>query len=245
MKTMLQKKKDEVIVLIGVLKNRRDLSILLKKKWYRIPILHAPRRKADYIAFYQPSTFGKSGQCIRYYARIKSCDIVKRKWILPEESDHIHSDEDYFKINFSKIQKLSRPIINRNRTRISFGFTTLEKLQKARAVMELFDIPPTEEMVADALAKRRIRFSREHIFTLANRKKYRLDFAIFCRNGPLNIECDGEKWHSRRCQKLKDLARDRDLKREGWTILRLKEKDIVNNLGKCVERIEKRMKGLE
>ena len=248
MKTMSQNKKDEVIVLIGVLKNRRDLSILLKKKWYRIPSLYAPRRKSEYIAFYQPSVFGKRGQCIRYYARIKSCDVVKREWILPWEPDHPRADEDYYRVNLAEIKKLPHPIINKKGLRISFGFTTLKKLLKARTVMEVFDVPPIEEMVADALAKRGIKFSREHIFFLPSGKKYRLDFVIFCpvglddKNGLLNIECDGEKWHSRRYQRLKDLARDRDLKREGWTILRLKEKDIVNNLGKCVDRIESKMK---
>jgi len=240
----------EDIVLIGVLKNRRDLNLLLRKKWYRIPSLYAPRRRARFIAFYQPSVFGKSGQRIRYYARIKNCEIVKRKWILPGEPDHIRADEDYLKINLSGIQRLPRPIINKNRTRISFGFTTLKKLLFVNTVMELFDIPPIEEILSDALSKRRIKFSREHIFSLPDGKKYRLDFVIFCRvglddkNGLLNIECDGEKWHSIRSQRLKDSLRDRNLRKEGWSILRLKEKDIVNNLQKCIDRIEKKMEGL-
>ena len=73
---------------------------------------------------------------------------------------------------------------------------------------------------------------------------------IYCRvglddkNGLLNIECDGEKWHSIRSQRLKDSLRDRNLRKEGWSILRLKEKDIVNNLQKCIDRIEKKMEGL-
>lgn len=234
-------KKKEDIVLIGVLKNKKDLNLLLKKNWYRIPVLYAPRRKADYIAFYQPSTFGKSGQRIKYYAKIKSCDIVKRKYILPEELDHPRAEEDYLRINLSRIQKLSQPIVNKKGLRISFGFTTLKKLLNAKTVMELFDIPPIEEMVSEALAKRNIRASREHIFSLPNGKKYRLDFAIFCKNGPLDIECDGEKWHSHRYQRLKDSRRDRDLKKEGWTILRLKEKDIVNNIKKCIDGIKRRI----
>ena len=236
--------KDKDIVLIGVLKDRRDLNILLKKKWYRIPLLHAPRRKAEYIAFYQPSIFGRSGQRIRYYAKIRSCDVLKRKWILPEEPDHPRTDEDYYRINLEEIQKIPFPIVNKTRMRISFGFTTLEKLLRAETIAQLFDVPPIEEMLGEELAKKGISTCREFIFSLPSRKKYRLDFAVFCKKGPLGIECDGEKWHSIAAQKRKDVLRDRELKKEGWSILRLKEKDIINNLQKCVGKIERRIEKL-
>jgi len=234
----------EEIVLIGVLKNRRDLKLLLEKRWYRIPLLYAPRRRAGFIAFYQPSTFGKSGQCIRYYARIKNCEIVKRKWILPGEPDHPGAEDEYYLINLQEIKRLPVPVINKNRMRISFGFTTLKKLLQARTVMELFNIPPIEEMLSEELRKKGLRFSREYIFSLPDRKKYRLDFVIFCKSGPLNIECDGEKWHSRSAQRKKDRLRDIALKKEGWSILRLKESEITGNLKGCITRIEEKIESL-
>ena len=220
------------------------MNILLEKNWYRIPISHAPKRKADYIVFYQPSLFGKNGSCIRYYGKIKDFSIVKRKEILPDEYDHPRINEDYYKIKFKNINRLSTPIRNRNRMRISFGFTTLSKFIKAKDITQLFDVIPIEEIVSKNFKKFKINASREHIFYMHDSKRYRLDFVVFCKKGPLNIECDGEKWHSIRSQKLRDIARDRTLKKAGWTVLRLKEKDIVNDIEKCMKKVREFIKKL-
>lgn len=236
---MLQK-----IVLIGVLKDRRDLNILLKEKWYRIPSLFSPKRKAEYIAFYQPASFCKTGGRIKYYTEIRSFEIVKRRNLIPEEYDHPYRDEDYYKIKFTKIKKLTNPILNKNRMRIFFGFTTLEKLLNARDVMELFNVQPLEKIVYLVLKKRNIKVSKEHIFCLSDGKRYRLDFAIFCKNGYLNIECDSDKWHSIRSQRIKDIKRDRELKKEGWMVLRLKEDEIIKDIKKCIDKVRKNIKKL-
>lgn len=235
----------QCIVLISVLKEKKDLDILLKKHWYRIPLIFAPKRKTKYIAFYQPASFGKYGGCIKFYALIKNCKIIKRKYLLPDEYDHPMADEDYYKIYFKKILKLQNPILNKNRMRISFGFTTLEKLFKAKSIAEVFDVWPIEEIIFSALKKRGINFSREHIFYLKNGKKYRLDFAIFCKRGYLNIECDSDKWHSQRSQRIKDYLRDKTLEKEGWTILRLSENEITKNIKNCIHRIEENIKKME
>ena len=232
------------IVLVGILKDKRDLNILLKKKWYRVPLFYAPKRRADYIAFYQPTSFGETGGCINYYAKIRNCEIVKRKNLLPYEYDHPYTDENYYKIKFSRIKKLSNPILNKNRMRISFGFTTLGKLFSAKDIVELFDVQPLEKIVCLALKKRNMKVSREHIFYLTNGKRYRLDFAIFCKKGYLNIECDSEKWHSQKSQIHKDIIRDRELKKEGWTILRLNEREIIKNIKKCIDKVEENIKKL-
>ncbi|PIZ18001.1 hypothetical protein COY52_01735 [Candidatus Desantisbacteria bacterium CG_4_10_14_0_8_um_filter_48_22] len=237
-------KENKEVVLIGVLKDKRDLSLLLKKKQYRIPVLSMPRRKAGYIAFYQPSALGRSGRMIRRYARIINCEIAKRKFIIPGEPDHPRADDDYCLLSLDDICELQVPIRNRSRTRVTFGFTTLAKMLKARTVLELFDVPPIEDLVAKALAEGGIKASKEHTFSLPGRKKYRLDFAVFCRKGLLDIECDGEKWHLRKMQAKKDTERDRALKNEGWAILRLKESEIVRNMDKCMGKIGRKIKSL-
>lgn len=40
-------------------KNKEDRTILFKKKWYRIPLAYVPKRRFNYIAFYQPVLFGR------------------------------------------------------------------------------------------------------------------------------------------------------------------------------------------
>ena len=238
----MEKKKK--IVLIGVLKNRRDLKLLLKKKQYRIPALSMPRRKAGYIAFYQPSALGRQGRMIKRYARIINCEIVKRKFIVPGEPDHPRADDDYYLLSLDDICELHSPVRNKSRTRVTFGFTTVAKLLKARTVLELFDVPPIEDLLSKALAEGRIKALKEHTFSLPGRKKYRLDFAVFCRKGLLDIECDGEKWHLRKTQAKKDAERDRALRNEGWAILRLKEREIVGNIDRCMDRIKRKISSL-
>jgi very-short-patch-repair endonuclease len=231
-------------VLVAVIKDRRDLGMLLKKHVYRMPVLYAPKKKADHIAFYQPSGFGRSGSCIRYYARLKGSGIAKRDQILPDEKDHPRSQEDYYLVRLGAIKSFKGPIRNRSRMRVSFGFTSLGKLLAAKDVLELFDIPPMEEMVFNALNAKGIKTFSQYGFSLANKKRYRMDFAIFCKNGPLNIECDGNKWHSIKAQRIKDKKRDTMLKKCGWTILRLKEKEIVEDMNSCIKKIKKAIQGL-
>ena len=54
--------------------------------------------------------------------------------------------------------------------------------------------------------------------------KYRVDFYL---DSGLIIECDGEYWH--RDKKYKDRARDINLRKQDFSIIRLKEKDIKYN----------------
>ncbi|MFH1824819.1 MAG: DUF559 domain-containing protein [Candidatus Firestonebacteria bacterium] len=232
------------IVLIAVLKNRKDLNVLLKEKWYRIPVFSLPKRKADYIAFYQPATFGKSGSSIRYYAEPISYKTLKRIKILPKEFDHPNANDEYYKLKFRKIFKLKSPVRNKSRMRISFGFTTFEKLKRARNITELFDVNPIEDMLGLTLGKHKIKSLREHTFRLSDCRRYRLDFVIFCKRGPLNIEGDSSKWHSIKSQRLKDALRDMALRKSGWCILRLKEPEIIGNIDKCVLKIRRAIKKL-
>lgn len=231
-------------VLVAVLKEKKDLNILLRERWYRIPAFYAPKKKFDYIAFYQPSTFKGSKSLIRYYARPKMFKTMKRRELFPSEFDHPDANEDYYRIDFKKIHKLKNPVKNSNRMRVSFGFTTLGRLKKEREVTGLFDVVPLENVMGLELKKAGIKASKEHAFTMNDGKRYRLDFAVFCKKGPLNIECDSHKWHSIKTQRIKDKIRDKALKGEGWSILRLKEAEITGNIGKCVDKVRKAVKKL-
>lgn len=95
-------------VLVGVLKNKRDQRILLKEHWYRIPIAHLPKRKFEYITFYQPSGFGKTGKRIEYYAPISKKTVTKRIDLLPNESIHPRANDDYLRIEFKKYYQASQ-----------------------------------------------------------------------------------------------------------------------------------------
>ena len=51
-----------------------------------------------------------------------------------------------------------------------------------------------------------------------------LDFAILDKK--IAIEVDGEKWHNSKEAMKRDRFKDYQLKREGWKVIRIKEKEI-------------------
>lgn len=62
-----------------------------------------------------------------------------------------------------------------------------------------------------------------------------LDFAL--PEYRLGIECDGDYWHNRPNERQRDKARDKRLKKLGWTILRFTETEIKNSPSACVDKI--------
>lgn len=230
------------IVLVCVLKNKRDLDILLTEKWYRIPVKYAPTRQFKYLAFYQPALFGHQGKRIQYYARVLATKIVKRKKLLPNELNHPMADEDYLQIWVGKIKKLTQPIRNIIPRRISFGFTTLNRLLNSKNILQLYNVAPIEQIMEDGLRRAGIKaFAQYRIF---GKKRYCLDFAIFCKKGRIAIECDNKKAHSSPKQRQKDKIKDIFLKQHGWRVIRLSENEIVSDLKSCILRIKKEARKL-
>jgi len=225
-------------VLIGVVRRKKDLGIILKKHYYRIPLRHCPIQKFDYIAFYETSRLGEEGKAINYYARLKTKSEAKRVELLPDEPEHPRAEETYRVYHLGKIQRTQKRIENRSRRRISFGFTTWEKLLHSEEISQLFDIPPLEDIMTKELKRRKINVYREYPLRLG-RNRYRLDFAIISQQNKIDVECDNEKWHLQPSQRQKDRIRDNALKRMGWIVLRFKGQKILKDVAGCVDRIEK------
>ncbi|MSU56320.1 MAG: DUF559 domain-containing protein [Candidatus Taylorbacteria bacterium] len=260
----------EGTVLVGVLRSREDLKILLEEKWYRIPVAFVPKKKFTHIAFYEPLTgFGKRGKRIAYYARISKREVKKRIELLPGESAHPRAEQDYVKFSFRKVEKLSKPIRNVIPRRVSFGFTDLKILRSARDILQLYHVAPTEQIIERELHRLGVPVTPQYRLSLnspfvkgstasswggisspsfkegdkrgssENLKHYRLDLAVFCKDGNLAIECDNRKAHSSKIQKLKDKQKDLALKTLGWRVIRLTEADILGDLDVCISRIYK------
>ncbi|PJB99645.1 MAG: hypothetical protein CO077_00680 [Candidatus Nealsonbacteria bacterium CG_4_9_14_0_8_um_filter_35_12] len=242
-KNHTKKDKEDKIVLVGVIKDRRDLNILLKENWYRIPLSQAPKRQFNYLAFYQPLFFSHRGKCIRYYARVLNYRIIKRGDLLPDEPSHPRARDYYLQVQVGKIKKLPQPIRNIIPRRISFGFTTLSHLLKSKDILQLYNVTPTEPIVEDGLKKAGIRAIPQY-YVKGEEKRYFLDFAIFCQKGMIAIECDNKKVHSIPSQKKKDKIKNNFLRKYGWTVIRLPEDDIVSNLPGCIKRIKKAVRKL-
>jgi len=62
-----------------------------------------------------------------------------------------------------------------------------------------------------------------------------LDWAI--PEAQIDIECDGERWHSTKEQLAKDAARDLELQVQGWTVLRFPGVRIRKDAAGCVDAV--------
>lgn len=72
--------------------------------------------------------------------------------------------------------------------------------------------------------------------------KYRLDFAIYGENGKkLCIEVDGYIFHNTPEAKRKDAIRDAHLKKLGWEVLRISDRQLKEDIHACTRKIEAKL----
>ena len=226
------------IVLVCMLKQKQDLAILRRDHWYRIPVSKMPRRKFNYLAFYEPARFGRQGKCIRFYARVLRYHTVKRRDLLPDEPSHLNAGDDYAKIQIGRILYLPQPIKNTPPRRVSFGFATLKRFLTSKNILQLYHVVPTEQIVGRALKSAAIPAIPQY-FISGGKRRYRLDFAIVCKRGLIAVECDNLKAHSGIRQRGRDKDKDIFLRRHGWRVIRLTENAIVSDIRNCVAMVRR------
>jgi len=127
--------------------------------------------------------------------------------------------------------------------RINFGFATLNRLKRARTLAGLYGIRQVEIIFQKLLSKHRIAFVPEHRIMREGKTVYRLDFAIFCKRGKIDAECDMRKFHSG-ARRLKDARRDRFMRKNGWTVTRFTDEQILKRPGQCLEELKSAIKNL-
>lgn len=126
------------LVLVCLLPTPRDLEIARLLGWYRIPFRRAPKVVAvDYLAFYQPGSFGAQGGLIQFAAPVRGHELTTRAELLKDEPDHPHAREEYFKIQLGPLEKLKAPVKAEKWKRITFLYTTGEYLLRANTLNEL------------------------------------------------------------------------------------------------------------
>ncbi len=126
------------LVLVCLLPTPRDLEIARLLGWYRIPLRTAPKVVAvDYLAFYQPSTFGERGGQIEYVAPVRGHELTTRGELLKDEMNHPRSKEEYYKIQIGGLEKLKEPVKSEKWKRLIFLYTTGEYLLNAKSLNDL------------------------------------------------------------------------------------------------------------
>lgn len=126
------------LILVCLLPTPRDLELARLLGWYRIPFKSAPKVVAvDYLAFYQPASFGETGGQIQYVAEARGHELTTRAELLRDEPDHPRAREEYFKIQLGALERLKNPVKADKWRRITFFYTTGEYLLRAKTLNEL------------------------------------------------------------------------------------------------------------
>ena len=72
---------------------------------------------------------------------------------------------------------------------------TWEKFIRAEEINDLYNESPLEDTLWNALNGLHVPPERQEVVTVKDRD-YFFDFAIYCANGKLDVETDGDHWHA-------------------------------------------------
>jgi hypothetical protein len=215
-------------VLVAVLNNTDDLRHAAAEGWYRIPQRTAPPRVgAEYLAFYQTGAFGDTpeAQSITYYAATRRYRLLTRRELLPDEASHPRADDFYFRIEFGPLQRLATPIPSATLRRITFIYTSFERLTNAGDVRDLF-IPIEEDpfhRLWDALKANRLRPLKNRLVD-----EQPVDITLRARGGNLGIVC---------AEPPAGNTQERRPRAERWELLWLPIRRIDSDLDGCLRQI--------
>jgi hypothetical protein len=133
------------LVLVAVMPSLRDLEIARVLGWYRIPLETAPKTvRVDWLAFYQTAAFSKEKWSVRYAAPVLGHELVRRVDLLQAEGDHPRADAPYYKLALGALVRLPNVIRAAGWHRLTFLYTTGDRLLAAKALTDL-TVPPSRE----------------------------------------------------------------------------------------------------
>ncbi|HRS22713.1 MAG TPA: DUF559 domain-containing protein [Candidatus Woesebacteria bacterium] len=226
---------------MGIVPRRELWSRIQQERWYHIPVKSAPQNTSlvEYIAFYFPKIFDKEYQYqVNYYAKVLEYEIKKRIELFPKEPKHQRAMQDYFQFHLGLIQKLPRSIPSKRWRYISHIPTSLDKLLMAKEINDLWDTSPLEEKMYQEMKKRKIETERQ-LYVKVGGQIFCLDFGIFCKKGNIDLECDGERYHTLPEALARDRKRNNQLTSFGWRVLRFSGKEISQDIGNCLRVVER------
>lgn len=229
-------------VLVAIMNNRRDLEIARTQRWYRIPVKSANRlipelEQMQYLAFYQTKIFKRDAFAVNYYAEIERISTAPRIELLPDEAGNQNAETLYYKLEISPLQRLSQSIPSKRLRRVTFITTTLEKLMMVQEINDLFHTSPIEDLMWEALKAAEIQAERQYEIRERG-ASYDLDFFVECSDGTrINIECNGDTYHSTRVERDRDRRRNTYLTTQGWLVQRFGTDEIRNDLRGCIDQI--------
>jgi very-short-patch-repair endonuclease len=213
-------------VLVAIMNAPADMELAREAGWYRIPVssvrkLLKGRWPPRWLAFYQTKVFGPpEAYAVNYCAAVQDIRKVSRQDLFPDTPPD---------------DPKSIP-------------TTLDKFESAVEINDLWDESPLEDRLWAILKEARIRAERQYPVT-TEEQTYFLDFAIFCTEGNIDVETDGDTYHIGPEHGERDNQRNNALASKGWHVIRFTTKQIHEQpVEYCVSKVEatiNRLKGLD
>ncbi len=232
-------------VLVALMNNQSDMRILSEKKWYRIPKDTAPKQwPPKWLAFYQTRIFDDQAYSVNYFGCVTEIREATRQELLPDERDHPHWNRIYYQLLLEKVEPLPAPIPSRRWRRITFIPTTWQKFANAAEINDLYSGTPPEEELWNELKAKQITAEREYEIMI-KKKTYRLDFAVTCELGDIDVETDGDTYHANPERAAKDNLRNNALASAGWRVLRFTRRQVRERMSYCMENIEETISKLD
>ncbi|MDZ7843688.1 MAG: hypothetical protein U5K99_02630 [Anaerolineales bacterium] len=143
------------LILVAILPEPGDLHYARVLGWYRIPVRTAPRvLNVDYLAFYQPASFGDRKWRVEVIAPVLGHELTTRIDLLRDQPDHPRADQEYYKVQLGPLQRLPHPIQAGDWKRFTFLYTTGEYLQSGETLSDLTVRPGERKLLWKALRER-------------------------------------------------------------------------------------------
>ena len=225
--------------LIALLKDKNDFGILQEQGWYRVPVASAPRPwPPRWIGFYMPKPFGPDAYTIRYYGLVKNIQLATRRELFPNEIESALSQKQYYRVTFHGIEERPTPIPSHRPRRLIFIPTTWAKFELAEQINDLFNDSPLEDLLWARFKQMGIPAERQWQVD-SKQQRFRLDFALFCKQKLIDIEVDGDTWHADPDRIPLDNQRNNALGVDLWTVLRFNGRQIREQMDSyCLPSIQ-------
>jgi hypothetical protein len=143
------------LFLVAVVNDPRDMELARFLGWYRIPLRHAPKVvRVDGLAFYLTADFGAERWSVRYAAKVRGVEMVRRIDLLQDEAGHPRAQEEYYKLQLGPLFTLPRSIPAHGWKRLTFLYTTGAKLLTADSLEDLAIRGTEQQLLWGALRER-------------------------------------------------------------------------------------------
>ena len=117
----------------------------------------------------------------------------------------------------------------------------MNKLTRADEINDIFSDSPLEDRLWTELKKHNLPADRQFLLQ-TNDANWICDFALFCKTGTIDVECDGDAYHMKPEQVIYDKNRNNQIAAvANWATLRFTTKHLVEEMPQTLLTIKRKI----